>query len=338
MSIPVPDLSWTSFFVAVGTIGMSSVIVYIEILKPLLQKPKLKIEFDNGVPFCRDVREEKRDKQQYHIRLRVENKGGSVARGLRGKLVKVANEDGTLDTDFDPLFLHWTTVEPKPTEISSIFNWENILEPIDLNKREFEFLDIFYLISGEEKSEKPVNIYHTNFPRGCLKGFGTDKLTSAFKITIYGENVKPVTKTYKLDWNGKKYNEIRMYEMEDEKKMQKKRTVITTIFGGVFGIVCMLLLRYVSGVSFWPTGIYSLLHHCVMGFTIGVSSLKVHWAPHGILWGFLFGVFLGISYWGQPQGFWVPWGLVILWGFLIELITSAGFKLTASAAQKKASK
>jgi len=120
--------------------------------------------------------------------------------------------------------------------------------------------------------------------------------------------------------------------------MQKKRVIVTTIFGGIFGIICMLLLRYVSEVSFWPIGVYSLIHHCVMGFAIGVSSLKIHWAGHGILWGFLFGIFLTISYWGGPQGFWVPLGLVVLWGFLIELKTSVGFKLTASAAQKKAGK
>ncbi|MBA7564778.1 hypothetical protein ES708_06446 [subsurface metagenome] len=130
--------------------------------------------------------------------------------------------------------------------------------------------------------------------------------------------------------------------------MHKKRVIVTTIFGGIFGIVCMLLLKYVSDVSFGPVGIYSLIHHCVMGFTIGVSSLKIHWAPHGILWGFLFGillavsyvfgVFLGVGYWGEPQRFWVPLGLVVLWGFLIELITSVGFKLTAGAVQKKAGK
>jgi len=111
--------------------------------------------------------------------------------------------------------------------------------------------------------------------------------------------------------------------------MQKRRVMITTIWGAIFGIVCMLLQKYSAGVSFWPLGVSSLIHHSVMGFTIGVSSLRIHWALHGILWGFLFAIFLAIGWWGGPQGFWATLGLVILWAFLIELITTLGFKLKA---------
>jgi len=115
--------------------------------------------------------------------------------------------------------------------------------------------------------------------------------------------------------------------------------VVTTImFGGIFGIVCMLLLKYVSEVSIWPVGVYSLIHHSVMGFAIGTSRLKLHWAPHGILWGILFGLFLGISYWGQPQGFWTSFLLVIVWAFLIEAIASAGLGLKIEESRKTAPK
>jgi len=33
-----------------------------------------------------------------------------------------------------------------------------------------------------------------------------------------------------------------------------------------------------------------------MGFAIGASSLRPHWAPHELLCGILSGLFLGISY------------------------------------------
>jgi len=108
--------------------------------------------------------------------------------------------------------------------------------------------------------------------------------------------------------------------------MQTKRAMMTTVWGAIFGIVCMLQLKYLVGISFWPLGIGSLIHHSVMGLTIGVSSIRLHWAPHGLLWGLLFGIFLVILYQAQP----VTWGalaFVILWGFLIELITTVGFKL-----------
>lgn len=101
--------------------------------------------------------------------------------------------------------------------------------------------------------------------------------------------------------------------------------MITTILGAIFGVICILLLK--NDVSFWPIGVSALINHTVMGFAIGVSSLKVHWAPHGILWGFLFGIFLAVGWWGGPPGFWWALGFVIIWGFLIELITVVGFKM-----------
>lgn len=102
--------------------------------------------------------------------------------------------------------------------------------------------------------------------------------------------------------------------------------MITIVWGAIFGIICMLQLKYFVGTSFWPLGIGSLIHHSVMGLTIGVSSIRLHWAPHGILWGFLFGIFLVILYQVQPVP-WVALYFVVLWGFLIELITTVGFKL-----------
>lgn len=109
--------------------------------------------------------------------------------------------------------------------------------------------------------------------------------------------------------------------------MQRRRVIVTTIWGAIFGIVCVLIQRYGFGMSFWPLGASGLIHHAVMGFTIGVSSLKIHWATHGILWGFLFGIFMAMAVVETPIGFWGPFGIMILWGFLIELITTLGFKL-----------
>ena len=109
--------------------------------------------------------------------------------------------------------------------------------------------------------------------------------------------------------------------------MQKRRVMMTTVWGAIFGIICMLIQKYGARVSLWPIGISILIHHSVMGFTIGVSSLRIHWAPHGILWGFLLGIFFVTALLGTPVGFWGPLGVLMLWGFLIELITTVGFKL-----------
>lgn len=101
--------------VALGTISMALAIVYIEIIKPWLQRPKIEIEFENEAPFCRDclIRSNVidsagviKDEYGYFIRLRIRNIGGSLAKNLRGKLVEVTKQSGELDADFDPLFLH----------------------------------------------------------------------------------------------------------------------------------------------------------------------------------------------------------------------------------------
>jgi len=109
-------------------------------------------------------------------------------------------------------------------------------------------------------------------------------------------------------------------------KKNISRLVTTTILGAVFGIICMLLSRYVSGVAFWPIGVSFLLNHTVMGLVIGVSSIKMHWAAHGVLWGALFGLFTAISQIGTALNPWVVFIIVVIWGFLIETIATKAFK------------
>ena len=114
----------------------------------------------------------------------------------------------------------------------------------------------------------------------------------------------------------------------DIKVTGSTRLITTTILGAVFGIICMLLSRYGgSEVVFWPLGVSFLLHHTVLGFAIGASSLKMNWAAHGAFWGALFGLFLAV---GQVGGALAPWAAFVfpvIWGFLIETITTKAFKL-----------
>jgi hypothetical protein len=105
------------------------------------------------------------------------------------------------------------------------------------------------------------------------------------------------------------------------------RVITTTILGLVFGVICMLLSRYAGeGIAFWPLGVSFLLHHAVMGFAIGVSPLRMHWAAHGSLWGALFGVFLAISVVGVVADPWIWFVAPVVWGFLVELLATKAFK------------
>ena len=104
------------------------------------------------------------------------------------------------------------------------------------------------------------------------------------------------------------------------------RLVTTTLLGAVFGVICMLLSRYTAEIAFWPIGVSFLLHHTVMGFAIGVSSLKMNWVAHGVLWGALFGLFLAIGQIGATSDSWMLFIPVVIWGFLIETLATKVFK------------
>jgi len=108
--------------------------------------------------------------------------------------------------------------------------------------------------------------------------------------------------------------------------VKSSRLVITTIFGAVFGVICMLGSRYTMGIDFWPIGVAFLLNHTVLGVAIGASSIRMNWAAHGAFWGGLFGVFTAISRVGTGQDPWIAFVLVLLWGFLIETIATKAFK------------
>jgi hypothetical protein len=107
---------------------------------------------------------------------------------------------------------------------------------------------------------------------------------------------------------------------------KSSRLVTTTLLGVVFGIICMLLSKYSWEVAYWPLGISFLLHHAVMGLAIGVSSLKMNWAAHGVFWGVVFGLFLAIGQIGTIQEAWFIIIPVVIWGFLIETLTTKAFK------------
>ena len=103
------------------------------------------------------------------------------------------------------------------------------------------------------------------------------------------------------------------------------RIVTTTLLGVVFGIICMLLSRFMYEVDYWPMGVSFLLHHAVMGLVIGVSLLKMNWACHGLFWGAVFGLFLAIGRIGTTQDPWTVFIAVVIWGFLIETLATKAF-------------
>jgi hypothetical protein len=109
--------------------------------------------------------------------------------------------------------------------------------------------------------------------------------------------------------------------------VKSSRLITTTILGLVFGIIWMLLTRYLGEpIAFWPLGISWLIALTVMGVAIGASALRMHWAAHGTFWGALFGVFLAIAVVGAVPYPSINFGASVIWGFLIELLATKAFK------------
>ena len=69
-----------------------------------------------------------------------------------------------------------------------------------------------------------------------------------------------------------------------------KRITIATLFGVVAGALCATASVKFGILEFTTVNLlWVLLNRTVMGFAIGVSGLKLHWAWHGVLMGLVFG-------------------------------------------------
>ncbi len=110
-----------------------------------------------------------------------------------------------------------------------------------------------------------------------------------------------------------------------------KRIIIATLAGILFGFVCLGFA--VSGGAEIPVPIMLqiIFSRTLIGFAIGISSLKFHWTYHGLLLGFIFSLPLAFSGFMASEGelVWIFGATVIMgmiYGLLIELITSVLFK------------
>lgn len=114
--------------------------------------------------------------------------------------------------------------------------------------------------------------------------------------------------------------------------MSFKRLYLATLMGILAGVVCVLLstsngpLPYKLIASIF-TG------RVLIGFVIGISAWKMPWALHGILMGLIVGLpgaFGAMSsataQFGKWEMFLISLVMGIIYGFVIELVTSVIFK------------
>jgi hypothetical protein len=115
-------------------------------------------------------------------------------------------------------------------------------------------------------------------------------------------------------------------EQKEGTMINKKRVLSATLFGFFAGFLCFLGGKYGLKAEMNTVEIIMiLLHRGLLGFVIGISALRLHWALHGILLGLIVGLpaFPLIL----DEGGFLAYSLMgLVWGFAIEFFTSVVFK------------
>lgn len=106
-----------------------------------------------------------------------------------------------------------------------------------------------------------------------------------------------------------------------------KRIVLATIMGLLCGLVCMLMA---SSDPTQPveTGIKLsiLFGRTLLGFTIGISALNMKWWAHGPVLGFLTSIPMALPLLNEMPLLVATLVMGMIYGVLIELVTSVIFK------------
>lgn len=109
-----------------------------------------------------------------------------------------------------------------------------------------------------------------------------------------------------------------------------KRIMIATIVGVLCGFVCLALASGGESEVPYAVKMQIIISRTLIGFAIGISSLKFNWALHGLFIGLLFSLPLAFSglmapdieEFGVYTMFFSTIIMGMIYGFLIELITS----------------
>ena len=107
------------------------------------------------------------------------------------------------------------------------------------------------------------------------------------------------------------------------------RILIATVLGVIAGFVCALAGATMGVKITTATLVWILLNRAVLGFVIGASGLKIHWAWHGALMGLIVGsIFSYAAFLFESSAAVIAATLLasIVFGFLIDLFTTVVFK------------
>lgn len=117
-----------------------------------------------------------------------------------------------------------------------------------------------------------------------------------------------------------------------EVTMSYKRLFIATLIGILCGIVCCLLSNSGDPLPLKLLA-YIFTSRVLIGIVIGISCWKMHWALHGLFMGLIvsvptsLGAMMGANaQFGKWELFFMTLVMGVIYGFIIELVTSVVFK------------
>ncbi len=108
-----------------------------------------------------------------------------------------------------------------------------------------------------------------------------------------------------------------------------KRLWIATVIGFLTGLFCIWGASARGQFGTWIL-VSTVANRTLIGFAIGISKFKMHWALHGVLMGAIFG--LPLSFAALQNGvvsFLILEIASIIYGFTIELVTTVVLKAKA---------
>jgi hypothetical protein len=83
-------------------------------------------------------------------------------------------------------------------------------KPIDMNRGEYEYLDVVFISSTLADR---IQLGVERIPTGTILELPPG--THFLEITLYGDNVDPLSRLFRLVWDGQDYTSARMYEAKN---------------------------------------------------------------------------------------------------------------------------
>ncbi len=104
-----------------------------------------------------------------------------------------------------------------------------------------------------------------------------------------------------------------------------KRVLIATLCGFIFGIICMLLASSNGEITLLERWMI-IIGRTFLGFTIGISALRLVWWQHGLVLGFITSIPMALPMLDNIVIMISTLVMGLIYGFLTELVTSVLFK------------